>query len=428
MDVHNTLVLGSGGREHAIAKSLTKSQIVGNLYIAPGNGGTLNCATNLPDINIHDVEQVANAIRENEISLLIIGPEDPLVNGLRNQLEEIFTEDQLAIVGPNADGAQLEGSKDFAKQFMLRNNIPTAGHQTFISGQENEAKAYLAEKQAPFVLKADGLLAGKGVLILEKIADAEKAIDEILKDGKFGDAGNRLVIEDFLDGIEFSVFAAVDGNDYVLLPVAKDYKRIGEGDTGLNTGGMGAVSPPPFVDAALMQKVESRIVKRTMEGLKKENIDYRGIIFFGLINVEGEPYVIEYNCRLGDPETEVILPRITSDFGKLCLAIHKRQIADYEIEITTDTAATVIVVSGGYPEAYKKGIEISGLNQVPGEITLFHAGTRREGDKILTNGGRVLAFTAMEKNHQHALMQSYQAIRKICFQDMYFRKDIGFDL
>jgi phosphoribosylamine---glycine ligase len=428
MQTHHTLILGSGGREHAIAKLLSRSKIVGNLYIAPGNGGTLNCATNLQDVNVNDVEQIAGIIRDNNISLLVVGPEDPLVNGLRDRLQDIFPEDQLAIIGPGAAGAELEGSKDFAKQFMARHNIPTAAYKTFVAGEERKAKAYLQTIQPPYVLKADGLAAGKGVLILSDISEAETAIDDMLQRGKFGVAGSRLVIENFLNGIEFSVFVAVDGKDYIILPAAKDYKRIGEGDTGLNTGGMGAVSPPPFIDENLMAGVEQKIIKPTIDGLQKENIDYRGFIFFGLIKVGDEPWVIEYNCRLGDPETEVVLPRITSDFGEMCMAIHRRSLSRYEIEVSSDTAATVMVVSGGYPEAYEKGKEISGLNQVPEDIHLFHAGTRREGDKILTNGGRVMAFTALEGNHQHALMRAYQAIDKVCYDGIYYRKDIGFDL
>lgn len=420
----HTLILGSGGREHALATQLAQSEVVGNLYIAPGNGGTLNRATNLPDVSPNNVDQVAEAIEKHEIGLLVVGPEDPLVNGLRDELEQRFPD--LAIVGPGKNGAELEGSKDFAKQFMARHDIPTAAYKTF--SDVASAQAYIDEIQPPYVLKADGLAAGKGVLIISDAAEAKAAIDDMLEGGKFGEAGSRLVIEAFLDGIEFSVFAAVDGKSYVLLPTAKDYKRIGEGDTGLNTGGMGAVSPPPFVDHALMQKVEERIVKPTIEGLAKENIDYRGFIFFGLINVSGDPYVIEYNCRMGDPETEVVLPRISSDFGKLCLAIHNQTLDEYQIEVRKESAATVMVVSGGYPEAYEKGKEISGLNQVADDILIFHAGTKREGNKLLTNGGRVMAFTALDDHYKHALMQAYNAINKICYDGIYYRKDIGFDL
>ncbi len=420
----HTLILGSGGREHALATQLSQSDVVGNLYIAPGNGGTLNRATNLPDVSPNNVDQVAEAIEKHEIGLLVVGPEDPLVNGLRDELEQRFPD--LAIVGPGKQGAELEGSKDFAKQFMARNDIPTAAYKTFTDVAS--AQAYIDEIQPPYVLKADGLAAGKGVLIINDAEEAKAAIDDMLEGGKFGDAGSRLVIEAFLDGIEFSVFAAVDGNSYVLLPTAKDYKRIGEGDTGLNTGGMGAISPPPFVDHALMQKVEERIVKPTIDGLAKEKIDYRGFIFFGLINVGGEPYVIEYNCRMGDPETEVVLPRISSDFGKLCLAIHNQTLHDYQIEVRKESAATVMVVSGGYPEAYEKNKEISGLNQVADDILIFHAGNKREGNKLLTNGGRVMAFTALDDHYKHALMQAYNAINKICYDGIYYRKDIGFDL
>ena len=420
----HTLILGSGGREHALATQLSQSDVVGNLYIAPGNGGTLNRATNLPYVSPNNVDQVAEAIEKHEIGLLVVGPEDPLVNGLRDELEQRFPD--LAIVGPGKQGAELEGSKDFAKQFMARNDIPTAAYKTFTDVAS--AQAYIDEIQPPYVLKADGLAAGKGVLIINDAEEAKAAIDDMLEGGKFGDAGSRLVIEAFLDGIEFSVFAAVDGNSYVLLPTAKDYKRIGEGDTGLNTGGMGAISPPPFVDHALMQKVEERIVKPTIDGLAKEKIDYRGFIFFGLINVGGEPYVIEYNCRMGDPETEVVLPRISSDFGKLCLAIHNQTLHDYQIEVRKESAATVMVVSGGYPEAYEKNKEISGLNQVADDILIFHAGTKREGNKLLTNGGRVMAFTALDDHYKHALMQAYNAINKICYDGIYYRKDIGFDL
>jgi phosphoribosylamine--glycine ligase len=423
---YNTLIIGSGGREHAIAKALSSSEKIANLYIAPGNGGTYNCATNLPDIKAADTKKIIEVIDELEINLVVVGPEDPLVLGLRNTLSETFPD--LHIVGPAKDGAILEGSKDFAKQFMQRHNIPTAAYQTFHSGEEEAAKEFLKSMNPPFVLKADGLAAGKGVLIVDNIQEAEDAIDAILKDGKFGAAGAKLVIEAFLDGIEFSVFAALDGNDYVLLPSAKDYKRIGEGDTGLNTGGMGAVSPPPFLDEELMKKVEDRVIKPTVNGLKKDGIEYKGFLFFGLINVEGNPMVIEYNCRLGDPETEVILPRINSDFGELCIAIHQGTLADYTIEVNPNTAATVMVVSGGYPEDYQKGFEISGLNQVPHEVSIFHAGTQRIDDKICTAGGRVIAFTSIAPNHQQALLSSYKAIEKVCFENMYFRKDIGFDL
>lgn len=421
---HHTLILGSGGREHALATKLAQSELVGNLYIAPGNGGTLNRATNLPNVSPNDVNQVANAIELHNIELLVVGPEDPLVNGLRDELEQRFP--HLAIVGPSKNGAQLEGSKDFAKQFMARHNIPTAAYKTFTDAKE--AQDYISQINGPYVLKADGLAAGKGVLIIENAEEAKAAAVDMLEGGKFGNAGNRLVIEAFLNGIEFSVFAAVDGKEYVLLPSAKDYKRIGEGDTGLNTGGMGAVSPPPFVDDALMRTVEQRIVQPTVEGLQKENIDYRGFLFFGLINVQGNPMVIEYNCRLGDPETEVVLPRINSDFGELCLAIHQQTLNNYKLDVSSEAAATVMVVSGGYPEAYEKGKEISGLNQVADDIMIFHAGTTREGNKLLTNGGRVMAFTALDDHYQRALLNAYNAINKVCFDGIYYRKDIGFDL
>lgn len=423
---YNTLIIGSGGREHAIAKSLSRSEKIANLYIAPGNGGTFNCASNLPEIKATDTDAIINVIKELDIHLVVVGPEDPLVLGLRNTLSEKFP--KLFIVGPDKNGAILEGSKDFAKQFMQRHGIPTAAYQTFHSGEEQAAKEFLKTMTPPFVLKADGLAAGKGVLIIENTQEAENAIDAILKDGKFGSAGAKLVIEAFLDGIEFSVFAALDGENYVLLPSAKDYKRIGEGDSGLNTGGMGAVSPPPFLNDELMKKVEECVIKPTVNGLKKDGIDYKGFLFFGLINVEGNPMVIEYNCRLGDPETEVILPRINSDFGELCVAIHQGKLSEYTMDINPDTAATVMLVSGGYPEEYQKGFEVSGLNQVPHEVQVFHAGTQRIDDKICTAGGRVMAFTSIAPNHQQALLSSYKAIEKVCFENMYFRKDIGFDL
>jgi phosphoribosylamine--glycine ligase len=423
-DQHHTLILGSGGREHALAHLLAQSEYVGNLYIAPGNGGTLNRATNLPDVSANSINQVAEAIEKYEIELLVVGPEDPLVNGLRDELEVRFP--NLAIVGPSKEGAQLEGSKDFAKQFMARHKIPTAAYKTFTKA--SDAQAYIEQIDGPYVLKADGLAAGKGVLIIDDVEEAKAAAKDMLEGGKFGEAGHRLVIEAFLDGIEFSVFAAVDGKSYVLLPTAKDYKRIGEGDTGLNTGGMGAVSPPPFVDDVLMHNVEEQIVKPTVKGLQEENIDYRGFVFFGLINVGGDPYVIEYNCRLGDPETEVVLPRIKSDFGALCNAIHHQTLHNYTIEIRPESAATVMVVSGGYPEAYERGKEISGLNQVHDDIMIFHAGTARDGNKLLTNGGRVMAFTAIDDHYQRALLHAYNAIDKVCFEGIYYRKDIGFDL
>ncbi|MDX5429380.1 MAG: phosphoribosylamine--glycine ligase [Bacteroidota bacterium] len=422
----NILVLGSGGREHALAHSISKSKHCDQLFIAPGNAGTDQLGTNL-SLNPNQFGEVAEAIRKHAIGLVVVGPEEPLVRGIREYLEAQSDLSDLIIVGPGKDGAHLEGSKEYAKEFMLRNGIPTAGHRTFTVEELEDGYAYLETLKPPYVLKADGLAAGKGVVILKNLDSAKVELQNMLLRGKFGEAGARVVIEEFLDGIEFSVFALTDGTDYIILPEAKDYKRIGEGDTGPNTGGMGAVSPVPFFDEELRKKVEERIIKPTISGLSKEGIPYQGFIFFGLIRVGEDPFVIEYNVRLGDPETEVVLPRIKSDLVELFLAMGRQEISTVQLELDDRFATTVMVVSGGYPGTYEKGKTITGLDDVK-ESIVFHAGTKRDAHEILTHGGRVLAFTSFGETKKEALETSYASIGKMAFEDMYFRKDIGFDL
>lgn len=419
------LLLGSGGREHALAWKLEQSPLCKRLCIAPGNAGTALHGENVA-LDISDFEEIEYFCKVTKIDMIIVGPEQPLVDGLVDHFKGKRGFANLKIIGPSQKGAQLEGSKAFAKEFMKRYDIPTAGYQAFQKGQLKEAKAFLKTIHAPYVLKADGLAAGKGVIITTSLAEAEKELAEML-DGKFGTSSETVVIEEFLDGIEFSVFALTDGKNYKILPIAKDYKRIGEGDTGLNTGGMGAVSPVPFVDDVMMAKVEERIVKPTIDGLSKEKIDYVGFVFIGLIAVKGEPYVIEYNCRLGDPETEVILPRLGNDLVELFDATASGKLADQEIEIEEEAAVTVVMVSGGYPEAYAKGYEIEGADKIK-KSTVFHAGTKRKNGSILTNGGRVLAITSRGKDKDDALKKSFAAAEKIAFEGKYYRKDIGFDL
>lgn len=421
----NILILGSGGREHALSWKIAQSPLVNNLFIAPGNAGTGLLGENL-DIELSDFEGIKHAILEYAVTMLVIGPEDPLVNGIRAYLESDAQLKNLLIIGPSAQGAALEGSKDYAKRFMMKYGIPTAAYQTFRKGELREALEFLRKMNPPYVLKADGLAAGKGVLIPDNLKDAEKEL-ELMLDGKFGDASSSVVIEEFLEGIEMSAFVLTDGKDYVLLPEAKDYKRIGEGDTGLNTGGMGAVSPVPFARGEFLSKVEEKVIKPTIKGIQMEGIDYKGFIFFGLINVKGEPFVIEYNVRLGDPETEVVIPRIKSDIVPLFIACAKGEIKDFEIEIDNRAACTVMLVSGGYPEKYEKGIRIEGLEQ-QSESIVFHAGTALNNGIVLTNGGRVISVTSYGENHKEALQKSYDTVKKIKFDKMYYRKDIGKDV
>lgn len=422
----NVLILGSGGREHALAWKIGQSPLCESVFIAPGNAGTSQEGMNVP-INPEDFEAVAEAVEDLEIDLIVVGPEAPLVNGIRDYFEAHETLNDIAIIGPGSDGAQLEGSKDFAKEFMQRHNIPTAAYQTFTKETVEEAKAYLQTIKPPFVLKADGLAAGKGVVILSDLAEAEKEIEDMLANAKFGQASERVVIEAFLDGIELSVFALTDGKNYVLLPNAKDYKRIGEGDTGLNTGGMGAVSPVPFADDAFMDKVESQVVKPTVDGLRKDGIDYVGFIFFGLIKVGDDPFVIEYNVRMGDPETEVVMPLIESDFLELLIAAAEGTLSQKKIVFKPEVATTAMLVSGGYPEAYEKGKVITGLNHVTEGIT-FHAGTKHGADGVVTAGGRVIACTGLGDTIEKALQISFRNADSIKFEGKYYRKDLGKDL
>jgi len=421
----NFLILGSGGREHAISWKLSQSPFLKKLYIAPGNPGTAILGTNL-EIDILDFESVKRACIEHLIDIVFVGPEEPLVRGIHDSFNADIRVKDIKIIGPTKDGAMLEGSKDFAKAFMTRHKIPTAGYRTFNSNQFSQAKQFLTELTPPYVLKADGLAAGKGVFISEKLKEAENCLTEFFG-GKFGDASKKVVIEEFLRGIELSVFVLTDGKTYVILPEAKDYKRIGDGDTGLNTGGMGAISPVPFANSTFMKKVEDRIISPTINGLINDGINYKGIIFIGLMNVDGNPFVIEYNVRMGDPETEVIIPRIESDLVELFRFTGECRLNEYKLVTSPQIASTVILVSGGYPEEYQKGKEIIGLNNLS-DILCFHAGTKKVGDTILTSGGRVLALTAMSESLEESLSKSYKAANHIRFEGKYFRNDIGRDL
>lgn len=419
------LLLGSGGREHALAWKLTQSKKLTKLYVAPGNAGTSQVAENI-DINVNDFQKIEQFIIENAIEMLIVGPEEPLVKGLRNYLQKNKDLEKLIMIAPDENGAKLEGSKDFAKEFMQKNKIPTAQYQTFAAENYTEAIKYIQNHSLPIVLKADGLAAGKGVIIPTDYQTAENTLKMMLLENKFGEASKKVVIEEFLEGIELSMFVLTDGENYVLLPEAKDYKRIGEGDKGLNTGGMGAISPVPFADNAFIEKVKNQIILPTLEGLKNENIDYQGFIFFGLINVKGNPFVIEYNVRMGDPETEVVIPRIKNDLVEIFEAVGKRKLNQINIEITTQTATTVMLVAGGYPEQYEKGKEMTGFENLE-NVLAFHAGTTLKNNTILTSGGRVLAVTALGANIKEALEKSNQAANQIQFEGKYFRKDIGFE-
>jgi len=422
----NVLILGSGGREHAFAWKIAKSSSCNQLFIAPGNAGTAEVGTNI-NIDVNDFENIKEFVLTESIELVLVGPEDPLVNGIYNFFKEDEQLKDISLIGPSKEGAQLEGSKEFAKEFMFRHNIPTAKYQAFTKDNLTEGYTFLESLEAPYVLKADGLAAGKGVLILNDLQQAKDELKAMVADAKFGTASSTVVIEEFLDGIELSVFVLTDGDSYKILPSAKDYKRIGEGNTGLNTGGMGAISPVPFADRFYIEKVEREIIKPTVEGLKKDNIEYKGFIFIGLINVKGEPKVIEYNVRMGDPETEVVIPRIKSDLLNLLKGIGDGTFSEKDLEITEEVATTVMLVSGGYPEAYEKGKEIIGIEKVSDSI-VFHAGTKQEGETVTTNGGRVIALTSFGENMNDALKKSFYSAEKIAFEGKYFRKDIGFDL
>lgn len=423
----NILLLGSGGREHAFAWKIVQSPTCSRLFVAPGNPGTAAIAQNVA-LSVTDFLGICQFVLANAIDLVVIGPEEPLVKGLVDYLHAQAETAELLVVGPSQLGATLEGSKDFSKQFMQRHGVPTAAYATFTAEQLEEGLAYLDQHALPIVLKADGLAAGKGVLICESHAEAKQFLKEMLVDAKFGDASSKVVVEEFLTGIELSVFVATDGTSYKILPEAKDYKRIGEGDTGLNTGGMGAVSPVPFADAAFLQKVEERIVVPTINGLEKEGITYRGFVFIGLMNKGGEPFVIEYNVRMGDPETEAVLPRIESDFVALLVAIAGGTLSSYTLQIAPTYCTTVVMVSGGYPEGYEKGFTIS-LPEKTNQAVLFHAGTMLDGSGNLVNqGGRVMAVTGMGKGLQEALDHAYAAIDRISWTKTYFRRDIGQDI
>lgn len=422
----NILVLGSGGREHTFCWKLAQSQMVSEIFVAPGNAGTAAMATNL-DVGVNDFDAIKDAVIQNNIEFVVVGPEDPLVNGIHDFFLDDTQLKNIPVIGPQKLGATLEGSKEFAKAFMSRHNIPTAQYGSFTAKTLQEGYAFLDQMKAPYVLKADGLAAGKGVLIINDLETAKKELSNMLLEQKFGEASSKVVIEEFLSGIELSCFVLTDGNDYVTLPMAKDYKRIGEGDTGLNTGGMGAISPVPFADEKFYHAIQDKIVKPTMEGLKKDNIPYVGFVFIGLIRVGNDPFVIEYNVRMGDPETQVVLPRIKNDLAALLYATANQKLAEVDLVCDDQSATTVVAVSGGYPEAYQKGKKIDGLSS-KAESTVFHAGTILDQGNVLTNGGRVLAVTSLGADHTKALQKSYETLQDISFEGMYYRKDIGFDL
>jgi phosphoribosylamine---glycine ligase len=419
----NILLLGSGGREHALAWKISQSKKCDKLFISPGNPGTAAFGTNL-SFEVNDFDSIEEAITANNINLIVVGPEEPLVNGIYDR----FKSDRLIIIGPSKNGAQLEGSKAFSKRFMQRHNIPTAGYAEFTRDNFEEGKLYLAKHSLPIVLKADGLAAGKGVVIAQTHDEAFETFERMLIEEQFGKASSKVVIEEFLQGIEVSVFALTDGKEYKIIGHAKDYKRIGEGDTGLNTGGMGCVTPVPFMDEAFMTKVEDKIIRPTINGFQQENIEYKGFVFFGLMNVAAEPLVIEYNCRMGDPETEVVMPRLKNDIVELFIAMDEGKLADIEIEYDQRSIATVVAVSGGYPGAYTKNLPVSGLeNSSLEDSIIFHAGTKREGDCVVTNGGRVLAVTSYGKTISEAVERSKNVLAKISFEGMYYRRDIGYE-
>ena len=422
----NILLLGSGGREHAFAWKMIQSPLCDTLFVAPGNAGTAKIANNI-DISATDFDAIKALVIKENIEMVVVGPEDPLVKGIY----DFFLNDKelkdIPVIGPSKIGATLEGSKEFAKEFLMKHNIPTAAYDSFTAETVEEGCQFLETLQPPYVLKADGLAAGKGVLIIQDLAEAQSELRNMLVHQKFGAASSKVVIEEFLDGIELSCFVLTDGKSYKILPTAKDYKRIGEGDTGLNTGGMGAVSPVPYVDAVLMEKIETRIVKPTIEGFQKDGIPYKGFVFIGLINVNNEPIVIEYNVRMGDPETEVVVPRLKSDLVELFLAVANEKLDEFNLEIDERSATTVMIVSGGYPEDFEKGKVITGLEKVTDSI-VFHAGTKLDNGNVVSNGGRVMAITSYGDNFQEALDKSYKNVNQLHFDKMNFRKDIGFDL
>jgi phosphoribosylamine--glycine ligase len=422
----NILLLGSGGREHALAWKLKQSNLCSNLFIAPGNPGTAQCGTNL-SFAVTDFESIKKCCYTENIELVVVGPEEPLVKGLVDYLKADRQLSNLMIIGPSKEAAQLEGSKAYAKAFMQRHNIPTAAYKEFTEENFAEGVEYIKQQSLPIVLKADGLAAGKGVLICQNHGEAVSEFELMIQRSKFGEAGKRVVVEEYLSGIELSVFVLTDGKDYVLLPEAKDYKRIGEGDTGLNTGGMGAVSPVPFADEAFMQKVVHKIVEPTVQGLQKDQLDYKGFVFIGLMKVGDEPYVIEYNCRMGDPETEVVIPRIKNDLGELLTATAKQQVSTVRIEKDERFATTIVAVSGGYPNDYQKGFAIKGLETSIKDTLLFHSGTKEADGNILTSGGRVLCATALAPQLEDAIHKSKQLIEAIEFEGKYYRRDIGFE-
>jgi phosphoribosylamine--glycine ligase len=422
----NILILGSGGREHAFALKLSESRKVTQLFVAPGNAGTHKIAKNI-NVNISDFEAVKQIVLENDIKMVVVGPEVPLVEGVHDFFLADIDLKNIPVIGPKKDGALLEGSKDFSKQFMQKHGVPTARYQSFTKENLEEGYTFLETLEPPYVLKADGLAAGKGVLILNSLEEAKIELQDMVSNEKFGKASTTVVIEEFLKGIELSVFVLTDGKSYKILPSAKDYKRIGEGDAGLNTGGMGAISPVPFADEAFLNKVEELVVKPTIAGLQKDGIDYRGFIFIGLMNDNGNPSVVEYNVRMGDPETEAVLPRITSDLFELFEGVAHQNLHEKSFSVTDKTAATVMLVSGGYPEAYEKNKEITGFENID-ESIVFHAGTATLDAKVVTSGGRVMAITSLGNTIEEALEKSYRSIDKIHFKQMNYRKDIGFDL
>ncbi len=420
------LLLGSGGREHALAWKMIQSSKCSKLFVAPGNAGTAAIANNI-SLNILDFDALKTFALQEKVDMVVVGPEDPLVLGIYDFFQKDADLNHIPVIGPSKVGAQLEGSKEFAKEFLVKHDIPTAAYDSFTKETVEKGCRFLETLQPPYVLKADGLAAGKGVLIIQDLEEAKTELRNMLVHAKFGNASAKVVIEEFLDGIELSCFVLTDGKNYKILPTAKDYKRIGEGDTGLNTGGMGAVSPVPFADAVLLEKIETRIVKPTIAGLQQDGIEYKGFVFIGLINVKGEPIVIEYNVRMGDPETEVVIPRLKTDLVELFQAVGNQTLDEVVLEIDERSATTIMVVSGGYPEDYEKGFEISGLENIKDSIA-FHAGTKLENGKVVTNGGRVIAITSFGDNFPEAIKKSYQNIDRLHFDKMYFRKDIGFDL
>ena len=420
------LLLGSGGREHALAWKMLQSDKCSKLFVAPGNAGTSQIATNVA-LNILDFDAIKTFSLEEKVEMVVVGPEDPLVHGIYDFFKNDADLNHIPVIGPSKVGAQLEGSKEFAKEFLIKHKIPTAAYDSFTKETVEKGCKFLETLQPPYVLKADGLAAGKGVLIIQDLNEAKSELRNMLVHEKFGSASAKVVIEEFLDGIELSCFVLTDGKNYKILPTAKDYKRIGEGDTGLNTGGMGAVSPVPFADAVLLEKIETRIVKPTIAGLQSDGIEYKGFVFIGLINVKGEPIVIEYNVRMGDPETEVVIPRLKSDLVELFQAVGNQTLDEVSLEIDERSATTIMVVSGGYPEDYEKEFEITGLENIEDSIA-FHAGTKLKDGNVVTNGGRVIAVTSFGESFQEAIKKSYQNIDKLHFDKMYFRKDIGFDL